>query len=116
MASAHRVETRESGKEPRDVRRRRELIEATITSIARHGLSKITIAKVAKIAGLSTGIVNFYFHSKQALLLATLETVDREFELRQEEALERAGEDPVQLLEAMIEVDVVAIIDGETIA
>ena len=105
MTSANRAETRESGKEPRDVRRRRELIEATITSIARHGLSKITIAKVAKIAGLSTGIVNFYFHSKQALLLATLETVDREFELRQEETLERAGEDPVQLLEAMIEVD-----------
>ena len=105
MASAHRVETRESGKEPRDVRRRRELIEATITSIARHGLSKITIAKVAKIAGLSTGIVNFYFHSKQALLLATLEYVDRAFELRQQEVLERAGQDPVQLLEAMIEVD-----------
>ena len=105
MTSANRAETPESGKEPRDVRRRRELIEATINSIARHGLSKITIAKVAKIAGLSTGIVNFYFHSKQALLLATLETVDREFELRQEEALERAGEDPVQLLEAMIEVD-----------
>ena len=105
MASASHVETAESVKEPRDARRRRELIEATITSIARHGLSRTTVAKVAKIAGLSTGIVNFYFHSKQALLLATLEHVDREFELRQREALERAGEDPVQLLEAMIEVD-----------
>ena len=105
MASASRIETTESGKEPRDARRRRELIEATITSIARHGLSRTTVAKVAKIAGLSTGIVNFYFHSKQALLLATLEHVDREFELRQQEALGRAGEDPVQLLEAMIEVD-----------
>jgi len=105
MASASRAETAASGKEPRDARRRRELIGATITSIARHGLSGTTVAKVAKIAGLSTGIVNFYFHSKQALLLATLEHVDREFELRQQEALERAGEDPVQLLEAMIEVD-----------
>jgi phenylpropionate dioxygenase-like ring-hydroxylating dioxygenase large terminal subunit/AcrR family transcriptional regulator len=105
MASANRVESTESVKEPRDARRRRELIEATITSIARYGLSGTTVAKVAKLAGLSTGIVNFYFHSKQALLLATLEHVDREFELRQEEVLERAGEDPVQLLEAMIEVD-----------
>jgi phenylpropionate dioxygenase-like ring-hydroxylating dioxygenase large terminal subunit/AcrR family transcriptional regulator len=105
MASASRVETAESVKEPRDARRRRELIQATITSIARHGLSHTTVAKVAKIAGLSNGIVNFYFHSKQALLLATLEHVDREFELRQQETLERAGEDPVQLLEAMIEVD-----------
>jgi len=105
MASASRVETVGSGKEPRDARRRRELIEATIISIARHGLSGTTVAKVAKIAGLSTGTVNFYFHSKQALLLATLEHVDREFELRQQEVLERAGQDPVQLLEAMIEVD-----------
>ncbi len=105
MASASRVESAGSSKEPRDARRRRELIEATISSIARHGLSRTTVAKVAKLAGLSTGIVNFYFHSKQALLLATLEHVDREFELRQQEALERAGEDPVQLLEAMIEVD-----------
>jgi len=105
MASASRVETTESSKKPRDARRRRELIEATITSIARHGLSRTTVAKVAKIAGLSTGIVNFYFHSKQALLLATPEYVDRAFERRQQEVLERAGHDPVQLLEAMIEVD-----------
>jgi len=105
MASANRIATTESGKEPRDARRRRELIEATITSIARYGLSGTTVAKVAKLAGLSTGIVNFYFQSKQALLLATLEHVDREFDLRQQETLERAGQDPVQLLEAMIEVD-----------
>jgi phenylpropionate dioxygenase-like ring-hydroxylating dioxygenase large terminal subunit/AcrR family transcriptional regulator len=105
MTSASRAESTELVKEPRDARRRRELIEATITSIARYGLSGTTVAKVAKLAGLSTGIVNFYFHSKQALLLATLEHVDHEFELRQQEALERAGEDPVQLLEAMIEVD-----------
>ncbi|MBW2668237.1 MAG: TetR family transcriptional regulator C-terminal domain-containing protein [Deltaproteobacteria bacterium] len=105
MTSASRAESTELVKEPRDARRRRELIEATITSIARYGLSGTTVAKVAKLAGLSTGIVNFYFHSKQALLFATLEHVDREFELRQQEALERAGEDPVQLLEAMIEVD-----------
>ncbi len=105
MASANRIATTESGKEPRDARRRRELIEATIISIARYGLSGTTVAKVAKLAGLSTGIVNFYFQSKQALLLATLEHVDREFDLRQQETLERAGQDPVQLLEAMIEVD-----------
>ncbi len=105
MTSASRIESTDLVKEPRDARRRRELIEATITSIARNGLSGTTVAKVAKLAGLSTGIVNFYFHSKQALLLATLEHVDREFELRQQEVLERAGEDPVQLLEAMIEVD-----------
>ena len=42
------------GGEPRDVRRRRELIEATISSITRFGLSATTVAKVAELAGLST--------------------------------------------------------------
>ncbi len=90
-------------REPRDARRRRELIEATITSISKHGLSQTTVAKVAEIAGLSAGIVNFYFRTKDALLLATLEHMDLEFERRKEEVLERAGDDPARQLEAMID-------------
>lgn len=88
-----------------DARRRQQLIEATTRAIATYGLSGTTVARVAKIAGLSTGIVNFYFRSKDALLLATLQTVDRDFAERQREALERAGNDPVRQLDAMIEVD-----------
>jgi len=91
--------------EPRDARRRRELIEATIASIARHGLSGTTIAKVAEIANLSAGIVSFYFRTKEALLLATLEHLDLEFENRRLEVLDRAGDDPVRQLEAIIDVN-----------
>jgi phenylpropionate dioxygenase-like ring-hydroxylating dioxygenase large terminal subunit/AcrR family transcriptional regulator len=91
-------------KEPIDARRRRQLIEAAITSIADHGLSGTTVAKVAEIAGLSSGIVSFYFRSKDGLLLATLAHVDGEFAARQREAELSAGDDPVRQLEAMIEV------------
>jgi phenylpropionate dioxygenase-like ring-hydroxylating dioxygenase large terminal subunit/AcrR family transcriptional regulator len=94
-----------SDKQPRDAVRRRQLIEATISCIAEHGLSGTTVAKVAKLAGLSAGIVNFYFRTKDALLLATLEHVDGEFDLRQQEAIARAGRDPARQLEAMIDVD-----------
>jgi phenylpropionate dioxygenase-like ring-hydroxylating dioxygenase large terminal subunit/AcrR family transcriptional regulator len=94
----------EGAKEPIDARRRRQLIEAAITSIADHGLSGTTVAKVAEIAGLSPGIVSFYFRSKDGLLLATLEHVDGEFAARQREAELAAGDDPVRQLEAMIEV------------
>lgn len=62
------------------------------------------MAKVADLAGLSAGIVNFYFQTKDALLLATLQHVDGEFERRQTEAARLAGNDPVRLLDAMIEV------------
>ena len=60
--------------------RRRQLIDATIASIAEHGLSKITLAKVASAAQLSPGIVNFYFKSKEQLLLETLKEMAQEFD------------------------------------
>ena len=60
---------------------------------------------MAALAGLSAGIVNFYFRGKDALLLATLEHVDREFARRQAEAARLAGDDPVRLLDAMVEVE-----------
>jgi len=108
MASAnhpHSLQTPSETPEPRDARRRRELIEATIASIARNGLSGTTIAKVAEIANLSAGIVSFYFRTKEALLLATLEHLDLEFENRRLEVLDRAGDDPVRQLEAIIDVN-----------
>jgi phenylpropionate dioxygenase-like ring-hydroxylating dioxygenase large terminal subunit/AcrR family transcriptional regulator len=91
--------------EPRDARRRRQLIEATIESIAKYGLPGTTVAKVAEIAGLSTGIVGFYFQSKKALLLSTLEYVNSEFEQMQQEALEGVGDDPARQLKAMVQIN-----------
>ena len=51
--------------------RRLLLIEATINAISTHGLSNITLAKIAGLVGLTAATVNFYFDSKQSLLLAT---------------------------------------------
>jgi phenylpropionate dioxygenase-like ring-hydroxylating dioxygenase large terminal subunit/AcrR family transcriptional regulator len=105
MSAAHPAEPPRdaTGPEPLDARRRRELIEATIESIARHGLSRTTIARVAETAGLSPGIVSFYFKNKDGLLLATLAHVDGAFVRRQDAGLAQAGGDPVRQLEAMIE-------------
>lgn len=52
--------------------RRRQLIEATIDSIAERGFAATTMADVADGAGLSRGIVNFHFDSKEKLLAETL--------------------------------------------
>jgi len=59
--------------------RRTQLIEATIGCIARTGFSELTLAQVAEAAKLSTGIVNFYFKSKDALLAATLSHMVEEY-------------------------------------
>lgn len=52
--------------------RRTQLIEATIESIARHGLTGTTMATVTGLAELSLGIVSFHFRSKENLLHETL--------------------------------------------
>ena len=51
------------------------LIDATIRAIGRYGYASTTLTHVAGEAGLSPGIVNFYFKSKDQLLLATLEQI-----------------------------------------
>ena len=48
--------------------RRQQLIDATIAVLARKGYSALTVADVAKTAGLSVGIINFHFESKEKLL------------------------------------------------
>jgi AcrR family transcriptional regulator len=71
--------------------RRVQLIEATIDSIAKRGFAKTTLADVAREAKLSQGIVNFYFKSKKALLIATLRHMVDEYESFATAAMRRAG-------------------------
>jgi len=60
--------------------RRSQLIAAAIAAIAEHGLSNVTLAKVAAGAGLTAASVNFHFTSKEALLLAILRQLAEDFE------------------------------------
>mgnify|MGYP000114738233 CR=1 FL=1 len=52
--------------------RRRQLIDATIETIHRHGFADTTIARIASAAGMSSGIISHYFGGKNALLEATM--------------------------------------------
>ncbi len=63
---------------PKEVRKE-QLIQSTIKCIAKHGLSGVTIARVTREAGLSMGIANLHFESKEKLLLETLESVTAEY-------------------------------------
>ena len=59
--------------------RRLQLIDATISCIAQHGLSATTMQLVTREAGLSLGIANLHFQSKENLLAETLRHVTREY-------------------------------------
>src|SRR3569833_3597210 len=85
--------------------RRIQLIEATIDVIARAGFSDLTLAQVAETAKLSTGSVNFYFKSKDALLAATLEHMVGEYRRYWRANVAAAGPGPAEKLTAMLEGD-----------
>ena len=61
--------------------RRQELINATIAVVAAHGYSETTVSRVAKEAGLSLGLMHFYFKSKDHLFEETLRYISDEYDL-----------------------------------
>jgi TetR/AcrR family transcriptional repressor of bet genes len=85
--------------------RRQQLIDATIRSVANHGLADTTIATVAREAGLSQGIINLHFRSKERLLTETLRYLADEYRNACGEAAALAGDSPAAGLQAMVELD-----------
>ena len=85
--------------------RQLQLIEATIDSLAKRGYSETTLADVADGAGLSRGIVNFHFESKEKLLVATLQYMADEYANHWQTALEKAGPDAAKGIWALVSAD-----------
>lgn len=52
--------------------RRGQLTEATIEVLAERGFARMTLTEVARKAGLSRGLVNLHFQTKEGLLSETL--------------------------------------------
>ena len=85
--------------------RREQLIQATIRCVADRGLADTTIATVAQEAGLSQGIVNLHFRSKDGLLTETLRYLADEYRNACQEAAAVGEVSPVAGLLAMVELD-----------
>ncbi|MBL8711217.1 MAG: transcriptional regulator BetI [Rhodospirillaceae bacterium] len=52
--------------------RRRDLVEAAFQTFLDHGMNGTTVARIGEQAGMSHGIVNYYFKSKDQLLSAVI--------------------------------------------
>jgi TetR/AcrR family transcriptional repressor of bet genes len=85
--------------------RQEQLIQATIRSVASRGLSDTTMATVASEAGLSQGIINLHFQSKERLLVETLKYIADEYRHTWKKVLSGAGKSPAERLEALVMVD-----------
>src|SRR5688572_13861143 len=80
-----------------------DLIQATVAAISQHGLSELTSAKIASVAGHTAASVNFHFGSKEALLLATLREVSEEFATAMASMLEEARDDELRALLGIVD-------------
>ena len=83
-------------------RQRQRLIDACISALHIHGPSRTTVEKVVAIADLSPGIVRFYFDSKAAMLVASLEYLAAEFEQRVLLPVSQLRHTPVEALELLV--------------
>lgn len=84
-------------------KRKQQLIDANMLSIARRGLTDTTIAHVSEGANLSRGIVNFYFTSKEKMMQETLTFLISEQTQCWQDALTAAADKaPLLRLEAML--------------
>ena len=95
------IRKRTASKEERQL----QLIQATIRSVASNGLSDTTMATVANEAGLSQGIINLHFQSKDRLLIETLRFIADEYREVWEKAVANAGPSAEQQLSALVAVD-----------
>lgn len=91
-----------SKREEKKAANRRKLIEATIDSIAERGLADTTVSAVVERAGLSRGMVNLQFESKEALLVETLRYLTDEWQSAWNAALARTSSSSAEQLRATL--------------
>jgi TetR/AcrR family transcriptional repressor of bet genes len=84
--------------------RRRELLDAAFKTIKKLGLQAATIARIAKEAGVSKGIIHHYFADREALIELA---VRRIFSLRHQAVVTRlkAAKTPSERLWAVVSVN-----------
>jgi AcrR family transcriptional regulator len=85
--------------------RRQQLIDATIETLATRGYAQTTMTDVARTAGVSHGLVNFHFETKENLLAETLLFLAQEYRDNWQEALAAVPHDPASQLNALIIAD-----------
>src|SRR6202000_2608314 len=84
-------------------RQRQRLIDARISALHVYGPSRTTVEKVVDIADMSPGIVRFYFASKAAMLVASLQFFAAEFEEQLMLPVGRLKDNPVAALKLLVD-------------
>ena len=86
-------------------RRRKQIVDATLESISRYGLSGTTLATVAALADMSQGSTIFYFQTKDQLFTEAFRAHCEEYRVAWLDAFNAEHEDPLEHIMAFILVD-----------
>jgi len=81
---------------------RKKLLDATVRIIAEEGIAGVTLAKVARLTGLSQGICNFHFKTKKRLLLEAFRMVYAEHESAWRRILSDETQTPESRLQTLV--------------
>ncbi len=85
--------------------RREEIALVACQVVASHGFDQATMARIARAAGYTTGMVAHYYDSKQAIILAALRLMLLRIEERLTRKPERGAVDLLGVLSEMLAVD-----------
>ncbi len=98
MATA---EPKKPARERAEIRRRADLIGATVAEIGATGTLDVTVGRIAKRAGISPALAFHYFGDKEAILLAAMRHVLTDYGRDVRRALARA-DTPRSRVEAIV--------------
>ena len=83
--------------------RRAEIVGALRRVMARRGYDGASVAEIARVAGMTAGLVHYHFEDKREILLALVGELAREAAARAARALARGGDDPLDRLESTLD-------------
>mgnify|MGYP000055968074 CR=1 FL=1 len=83
--------------------RKKQLIDATLESVAQYGLQNTTIVTISRLAGLSSGIISHYFGGKQGLVEATVKYLLEQLKLSLLERVAQQSLSPTERLKSIVD-------------
>ncbi len=84
------LKTRPKGREAIKAWHRQKIIDATVEVITTRGIAGTTIARVVDLAGVSMGLVNVHFRSKEILLAEVLQQMAERYRKHWRDRLDAA--------------------------
>jgi AcrR family transcriptional regulator len=83
--------------------RKEQIVKATVECITKHGYHNFSMQDVAKTAGVSKGIIHYYFLNKDDLMMCVLDKVAGDIERILDQEMSSVS-DPARRMEIFIEV------------